>query len=50
VLIGALKKCRERDGAFALAAPTETVQKVLRITGLHKVFPVHGSVDEAISS
>jgi anti-sigma B factor antagonist len=50
VLIGALKKCRERDGAFALAAPTETVQKVLRITGLHKVFPVHGTVDEAISS
>jgi anti-sigma B factor antagonist len=50
VLIGALRRCRERDGVLALAAPRETVQKVLRVTGLDKVFPVHNSVDEATAS
>jgi anti-sigma B factor antagonist len=50
VLIGALRRCRERDGTFALAAPTETVQRVLRITGLDKVFPIYGTVDQAIAS
>jgi anti-sigma B factor antagonist len=50
VLIGSLKRCRERGGEFALAAPRETVQKVLQITGLDKVFPIHATVDEATSS
>jgi anti-sigma B factor antagonist len=50
VLIGSLKRCRERDGDFALAAPRETVQKVLHITGLDKVFPIHATVDEATST
>lgn len=49
VLIGGLKRCREREGELALAAPRETVQKVLRITGLDRVFAVHGTVDEATS-
>ena len=50
VLIGSLRRCRERGGEFALAAPRETVHKVLRITGLDKVFPTYESVDEATSS
>jgi hypothetical protein len=33
-----------------LAAPTETVEKVLHITGLDKVFPIHATVDQATSS
>lgn len=49
VLIGALKRCREAGGELALAAPRETVQKVLRITGLDKVFSLHETVDEATS-
>jgi anti-sigma B factor antagonist len=47
VLIGGLKRCRERDGSLSLVAPRETVRKVLSITGLDKVFPIHASVDEA---
>jgi anti-sigma B factor antagonist len=50
VLIGSLKRCRERGGEFGLAAPKETVQKVLSITGLDKVFPIHGTVGEATAS
>jgi anti-sigma B factor antagonist len=50
VLIGSLKRCRERAGEFVLAAPTETIEKVLHITGLDKVFPIHATVDQATSS
>jgi anti-sigma B factor antagonist len=50
VLIGALRRCRESDGALALAAPTEAVRKVLRITGLDQVFPIHDTVDQALGS
>jgi anti-sigma B factor antagonist len=50
VLIGSLKRCREREGDLALAAPSETVLKVLRITGLDKVFPIHDTVEEATSA
>ncbi|MGH2725236.1 MAG: STAS domain-containing protein [Actinomycetota bacterium] len=50
VLIVGLKRCREQDGALALVGPTEPVQKVLSITGLDKVFPIHGSVEQATGS
>lgn len=47
VLIGALKRCREQEGSLALAGPQDPVQKVLGITGLDRVFPIHGSVEDA---
>lgn len=50
VLIGSLKRCREGDGELVLAGPNETTEKVLRITGLDKVFTIHGTADEATSS
>jgi anti-sigma B factor antagonist len=50
VLIGALKRCREAEGTLALAAPREPVRKVLSITGLDRVFPVHDSVEQATAS
>ncbi|MDQ4004677.1 MAG: STAS domain-containing protein [Actinomycetota bacterium] len=50
VLIGALKRCKETGGTLALIAPREPVVKVLAITGLDKVFPIHGSVDDATAS
>ena len=49
VLIGGLKRARERGGELALAGPTEPVRKVLSITGLDKVFSLHDSVDAATS-
>jgi anti-sigma B factor antagonist len=50
VLIGALKRCREAGGNLALAGPRGPVRKVLSITGLDKVFPLHESVEQATSS
>lgn len=47
ILIGALKRCREADGALALVAPRDPVLKVLGITGLDRVFPIHDSVERA---
>ncbi len=47
MLIGGLKRSREKGGELALAGATEPVRKVLSITGLDKVFPLHDSVDVA---
>ncbi len=50
VLVTALKRARERDGQLALVAPEGSVHKVLTITGLDRVFPIHQSVTEATAS
>ena len=47
VLVGALRRLKERDGTLALACPQGPVLRVLDVTGLSKVFPVHETVDEA---
>jgi anti-sigma B factor antagonist len=47
VLVTGLKRVRERDGALSLVCPEGSVHKVLAITGLDKVFPIHQSVAEA---
>ena len=50
VLIGGLKRCREAGGTLALLRPREPVRKVLTITGLDKVFPIHDSLEQATTS
>jgi anti-sigma B factor antagonist len=47
VLVGALKRVKERDGALALAGAQGTVLRVLNVTGLNAVFAMHASVDDA---
>jgi len=47
VLVAGLKRARERGGELALVFGEGSVQKVLGITGLDRVFPTHGSVGEA---
>jgi len=47
VLVAGLKRARERGGELALVFGEGSVQKVLGITGLDKVFPTHGSVGGA---
>jgi anti-sigma B factor antagonist len=47
VLVGALRRMKERDGDLRLVCSKESVLKILRITGLDRVFPVYASVDEA---
>jgi anti-sigma B factor antagonist len=46
VLIGSLRRCREREGDLVLAGARDTVEKVLRVTGLDKVFTIHPTADD----
>lgn len=47
VLVAGLKRARERGGELALVFGEGSVQKVLGITGLDKIFATHRSVGEA---
>ena len=49
-LIGALKHTRARHAALALAGLQPPVERVLRITGLDRTFPLYASADEALAS
>lgn len=50
VLVGVLKRIRARDGSMSLVCSQDALLRVFRITGLEKVFTIHGSVDEAIGT
>jgi anti-sigma B factor antagonist len=50
VLVGGLKRVRAHDGSLRLVCTQERILKIFRITGLTKVFPIHDSVDDAISA
>lgn len=50
VLVGGLKRVKERNGELAIAGAQGTVLRVLNVTGLNAVFPLHDSVDAAVSS
>jgi anti-sigma B factor antagonist len=50
VLVGGLKRVKERNGELAIAGAQGTVLRVLNVTGLHAVFPLHESVTTAASS
>ncbi len=43
VLVGGLKKVRAHDGSLELICSQERLLKIFRITGLAKVFTIHGS-------
>ena len=46
VLIGALKRLRESDGTLVLAGIKPAVGRVFEITGLDRIFTIHGSLAE----
>lgn len=48
VLVRALARARDEDGALAVVATTERVTKVLRLTGLDAVLAVYETVDAAV--
>jgi anti-sigma B factor antagonist len=50
VLVGGLKRVRAHDGSLRLVCSQERILKIFRITGLTKVFPIHTSVEEALSA
>jgi anti-sigma B factor antagonist len=50
VLVGSLKRVRAHDGSVDLVCTQGRILKVLRITGLTKVFGIHETVDQAIAA
>ncbi|HXF71237.1 MAG TPA: STAS domain-containing protein [Actinomycetota bacterium] len=50
VLIGGLRRLRERGGELALVCGEGAVRRVLAITGLDQLFPIHASVERATAS
>lgn len=50
VLVGGLKKVRAEDGSLALICSQDRLLKIFRITGLAKVFTIHGSQADALSA
>ncbi|GAB3265329.1 anti-sigma factor antagonist BldG [Kineosporia babensis] len=49
VLVGGLKRARSHEGSLQLVCDQEKILKVFRITGLTKVFPIHSSLESALS-
>lgn len=47
VLISGLRRTKEMGGSLVLVSPTGSVQRVLDITGLDKVFAIYESVEQA---
>jgi anti-sigma B factor antagonist len=50
VLIGALKKVREKDGSISLVCTNPQIKKIFNITGLVKIFGIYRSEEEALGS
>jgi anti-sigma B factor antagonist len=49
-LVTASRALQRRGGSLLLVCRTSRVLRVLEITGLDTVLPVHGSVDEALAA
>jgi len=47
VLVSALRRARERDGAVRIVCRRDNILKIFRITGLDKVFPIFDDAAEA---
>jgi len=47
VLVGALRRAREKGGAVRIVCTRDSVLKIFRITGLDKVFPIFADASEA---
>jgi anti-sigma B factor antagonist len=50
VLVGGLKRVKDREGSMKLVATQDRILKIFDITGLSKVFPIFGSLDKALGS
>lgn len=50
VLLGTLKRLKERDGHLAIVCPPGPVHRVLTLTGLHKVFSIYEALADVPTS
>ena len=49
-LVGGLKRVKEHEGVLSLVCSSRPVLRVLSITGLNNVFPIHESVEQAVAA
>jgi anti-sigma B factor antagonist len=50
VLLGALESLRARDGRLSVVSAEGSILRVFEVTGLHRVFEIHGSRAEALGN
>jgi anti-sigma B factor antagonist len=50
VLVGALRRLRERGGELHVVQPRPTVRRIFELTALDAVFTLHASRDEALAA
>ena len=50
VLVGGVKRLRTNDGQLSLICSDRNITKIFEITGLDRVFPIHGTRDEALAA
>ena len=50
VLLGAMRRLRERDGQIRLVVPLPEVRRVFEITMLDRIFSLHETLDEALAN
>jgi anti-sigma B factor antagonist len=50
VLLGAMKRLRERDGQIRLVVPRPDVRRIFEITLLDRVFPLHETREQALAA
>ena len=50
VLVGGVKRLRPAGGSLALVCTDQNITKIFEITGLDRVFPIHGSREEALQA
>jgi anti-sigma B factor antagonist len=49
VLVGGVRRLREKDGDLSLVCTDRNITKIFEITGLDHVFPISSSRDEALA-
>jgi anti-sigma B factor antagonist len=50
VLVGGVKRLRPEAGQLSIICSDRNITKIFEITGLNRVFPIHGSRAEALES
>jgi anti-sigma B factor antagonist len=49
VLVGGVQRLRTNDGQLALVCSDRNITKIFEITGLDRVFTIHGTREEAVA-
>jgi anti-sigma B factor antagonist len=49
-ILASVKEARAAGGDFRLAAPSPSIEKILKMAGFHNIVKVFATVDEALAS